>query len=99
MLENRGFITFVENQDEKMWIFQVDQVFFPLIGFEFIVPLVIRIVEAWSNAHMLLLFKQLKKQSSQISTEEDQGSKERKQKADKKQKKKRKSKKVDRKDS
>ena len=49
----------LNSQDDKLWIIQLDVAFLPLISMNFIVPLIFRTCEAWSNAVMSQLFDQL----------------------------------------
>ena len=62
--ENSGFVETIETIGEdgdidQIVLIRLNVVFLPIIGLEFIVPIIYRICEAWSNAVMRELFNQL----------------------------------------
>ena len=59
--ENYGkvWLTDIDGNSIDDWTIQLDSSFLTIIGLTFVVPLVFRVTEAWSNAVMTQLFDQL----------------------------------------
>ena len=73
---NSGFLEKIQVDDgsgapSEITIFRLNVAFLPIIGMEFIVPIVYRICEAWSNAVMFELFNQLLKKNEIIFTDSE----------------------------